>query len=159
MIALITSSRNRTGHSPNSLRMIAPLWATCSATLAAACPRSIQSGLGSLADQVALELGQVAEHFKDRLTATRSRVDGFVKALQPDTHFLQRFGAGDKVLQGSPQPAQPPYDQRVAIAQLLQGAVQARALGPGAACLVLENPLTPERLQCVMLQVEVLFIL
>lgn len=124
-----------------------------SATLAAACTRGIQSGPDPLVDQVALEFGQGAEYVKDQLTAARRGVVGFAEALQPGTRFLQRFGAVDKILQGSPRPVQPPCGQ-VSPSRNRSG-----SLGPGAACLVIENPIAPDRTWCVMLQIQFLFFL
>ena len=56
-----------------------------------------QPGRGALADQVALELAQRAEHVEDEPSARRSGVDAFGQRPETDATRFQRGGQAGPV--------------------------------------------------------------
>ena len=103
------------------------------ATEPAPCPGRRQAGLGALADQVALELGQRAEHVEDALAAGRGCVGALLQRAEPDARTLEPCNRVDEVLERAPEPVEPPDDQRIAGPQVLQRGRQPGAVGAGAA--------------------------
>ena len=105
----------------------------------------LQTRLGPLTDESALELGQGAKDVEDQPPAPGIRVDRFLQALQPHTLVAQHFGAGDEVLERTNQPVEPPDHQRIAGAKMRERVPQARTFG-GTALGIFENSLAPSRL-------------
>ena len=84
-----------------------------STSLAPACRRSRQSRLGSVTDQVALELSQCPEHMKNEASPGRGGIDAFGQRSEPDATRFQCTNDLDQMRQRTPQPIQPPHHQGV----------------------------------------------
>src|SRR3954454_15123132 len=59
-------------------------------------PRRTQPGLGTLADEVALELGERPEHVEDQPAAARGGVERLLQAPEPDLLPLEPLGERDQ---------------------------------------------------------------
>ena len=70
-------------------------------TLSPARGGSAQPGPGALADQVALELAQRAEHVENESSARRGGVDVFGQRPETDATRFQRTDGFDQVCQGT----------------------------------------------------------
>jgi hypothetical protein len=88
------------------------------------------------------------------LTARGRGVDLLVQALEPNVTIAQVGHEGNKVLQCSPKPVQPPDNERIAGAQVLKGFLQAGTLRFGAARHIREDLLTPSLRERISLEVE-----
>ena len=124
------------------------------ATLAPARPRRVQPGLGALAHQVALELGQGAEHVKHQLAAAGTGIDLLLHAHQADAHLVELSAEQDQVVQRPPQPIEPPDRQHITDARHFQRHGEARAGRLRATYPVLVDFLAPGQAQRIPLQVE-----
>ena len=84
-------------------------------------PRAVgvQPGLGSLANQVAFELGQGAEHVEHEFAAAGAGNDLLLPAHQPDAQLVELPAEQNQVVQRPPQPVEPPHRQHVAGARHL----------------------------------------
>ncbi|ALT20312.1 hypothetical protein TP48_22175 (plasmid) [Xanthomonas citri pv. citri] len=125
--------------------------------LAPASGGGTQPGLGALANQIALELAQRAEHVEDEPPARRGGVDGFRQRTKADASRFQRAYRFDQVRHGAPKPVQPPDCQHVAVAQVGQRISQTGAVSLGPGSRVLENALAACFAQRIRLQSGVLF--
>jgi hypothetical protein len=72
--------------------------------------------LGPLADDIPLKLCQSAEDVEDQLPAGGRRVDRLSDRTESDPTSVQSGHGLDEVLQGPPQPIEPPDNDRVAFA-------------------------------------------
>lgn len=68
---------------------------------ATARPGRLEAGVGTLADQRALELGQGAEDVKDQPTAARGRVDRLGERSEADAAAVQVLDGLDELSQRS----------------------------------------------------------
>ena len=126
------------------------------AAFAAACPRRGEPGLGPLADQRALELGQRRKQVEGELAVDRRGVDPLGQGAEFDTAILQRTDQHDQVGHRPAEPVEPPDHQMIPGAPHFEREPQAgpRCLGAAHAILVDARAARPG--QGVALQVEVL---
>jgi len=66
------------------------------------CPSSYQARLGSLPDEVTLELGQRADDVEDELAATRPGVQLLLQAPEVDALLVKLPDGLDEVLERPP---------------------------------------------------------
>src|SRR3954451_24100579 len=85
------------------------------AALASPGSSSCKSGLGALADDVALELGKRAEDVEDELPAAGRGVDLLGGALEPDALAVKLRDRLDEVFEGATEPIQAPHHQGVPV--------------------------------------------
>jgi hypothetical protein len=102
--------------------------------MAAAGPRGGKTGLGALADQVTLELGQRGEDVEHRLAASGGGVNRLLQAAEPGTPVGERGDSVHQVTQRAAEPVKLSDHQGVAGAELVMDAIQ---LGAGGAQAVL----------------------
>ena len=125
-----------------------------SPTHAAASSGGGEACQGAFADQIAFKLRQGTEDVEDELAAGGGGVDLLGEGAKPDATLLEGADGFDQVGEGASQPIQAPHDEHVTWPELLQGLVQTRSLGFGAADRVGKEALTPGLLQGVALQVK-----
>src|SRR3954469_14236937 len=70
-----------------------------------------QARLGALTDEVALELGEGAEHMEDQPAAARGGVERLLQAPEADLLPLEPLGERDQVLERAAEPVAAPDDQ------------------------------------------------
>jgi hypothetical protein len=86
-----------------------------------------KTGLGTLTDDVALELGKGAEDVEDELPAAGRGVDLLGKALEADALAVKPRDRLDQVCEGATEPIQAPHHQGVPVPQVRERIRQARA--------------------------------
>jgi hypothetical protein len=91
---------------------------------AAAGPRGGKTGLGALADQVTLELGQRGEDVEHRLAASGGGVNRLLQAAEPGTPVGERGDSVHQVTQRAAEPVKLSDHQGVAGAELVTDAIQ-----------------------------------
>lgn len=126
------------------------------AATAASLARGFQPGVGALADQVTLELGERAEDVEDQHPAWRGRVDLFGQRPEPDVARGELADFLDQVAHRAAKPVELPNDQRIACAEIGQRLGQARPIGLRTRGVILKDALAAGVAQCIMLQPQLL---
>jgi hypothetical protein len=103
------------------------------AALSTASARCRETSHRAFADEVALELGQRAEHVEDEPAATCRRVDALVQGPEADPAQLKRVHGLDQVSKRTAEPVELPHDDHVALARVGDRRVAADASRGGAA--------------------------
>jgi hypothetical protein len=111
---------------------------------------------GALADQVALELRERAEHVEDEPAAAGRRVDALVQRTKPDVSIAELVHGVHEVDQRAAEPVQPRHHDRVALARIREGLGAAGSIGIRATDDVSEHLATARALEFVALRVELL---
>jgi hypothetical protein len=83
------------------------------AAFPAPCACGCQARVRPFADEVSLKLRERPKDMKHQLAAGCRRIDGFGDALESDQIGLQLSHQLDQVLEGPPQPVEPPDRQQV----------------------------------------------
>jgi hypothetical protein len=83
------------------------------AAFPAACSRGCQPRVRPFADEITFKLRERSKDMKHQLAAGCRRIDGFGDALESDQIGLQLSHQLDQVLEGPPQPVEPPDRQQV----------------------------------------------
>jgi hypothetical protein len=78
---------------------------------------------------------------EDELAAGRRRVDALLQRAEPDAGVFELRDGLDELLERAPEPVEPPDDQRIARAEIVQRGRQPPAVGTGTADRVGEDPL------------------
>src|SRR5206468_4101571 len=95
------------------------------------------------------------EHNHDHLTGVRGRVSpGFGEGLKPCTCCANRFHRLQEISGRTRQTIQPPDDDNVAFAELVQHPLQLRPMTAGSGRLLPEEFLAARFLQSVELEIE-----
>ncbi len=97
------------------------------------CPstgtRGSQSGVGSFLNQSPLELSKCREDVKDEFSGGSRRVDGSIADLtNADVPLSELIDEGDQMPNRSSQTIEPPSEQDIAIAKLLEAGVESWSL-------------------------------
>ena len=100
---------------------------------AAATARRIQARAGALANDLALELGDRAEHGKDQTPAGAGRIDVLREDLEADAAPLQVFDRLEQLPARAREPVRFPYHQPVAAAHGLERGIKCRPIALRAA--------------------------
>ncbi len=129
-----------------------------SSAFASSGPRRFKPCLRPIPDQVALELRQCSEDVKHQPAARCGRVDGFLKALEPDLLLLQFRHKLNQVFERTPETIQPPNNKHVALAQLFTHTVKSGAMFGLSAQNVLKDFSAPCPPQCVSLKIKILLV-
>jgi hypothetical protein len=106
--------------------------------LATARYRRVESGAGSLADEVALELSKRAKNMEDEPSAWRCGVDRFSERAEADTPRFQGVHRLDQMRQRAAEAIKLPYRQNVAVPHEAQRGIQSGSVGFGSGRLVFE---------------------
>ena len=91
-----------------------------------------EAGDGPLDGELALELGQAGDEVDHEAAGGGCCVDGLVKAAEVDASTGEVVDSGHEVGQGASEAVEAPYDEGVALVELVQGVVEAGAGGQGA---------------------------
>lgn len=125
-------------------------------TGAAPLASGLETGVGALADQIALELGQRAEDVEHQHPARSCGIDVFGELAEPDTPRRQLADFFDQMAHRATKTIEFPDHQRVAATQVGERLVRARPIGFCSGCVIVEYPVAPASVQCVELERELL---
>jgi len=102
--------------------------------------RFVQAGARALADHLALEFGEGAEHLHQHAAGGAGRVDRLRKRPEFRADDADPFENGQEVFERAGQTVELPDDERVAGAELVEHLVQLGTLPPSAGRGFLEQP-------------------
>jgi hypothetical protein len=126
------------------------------ATVAATSSRSGKPRHRALADQVALELCERAEHVEDEPAAAGRRVDALVQRTKPDAPIAELVHALHEVDQRAAEPVQLPHHDGVTLAREGEGLGSPGSISIRASRNVSEHLATAGALELIALEVELL---
>ena len=118
--------------------------------------RGDKAGIGALANEVALHLGERRHHMKKEASGRRARIDTVGKAPKLHSLGLQALSERDKLPNRTSEAIQLPDHKAITRAQVRKCLGQARTVVPGTSGLVRKDPFAASSIECIQLQVEVL---
>ncbi len=92
-----------------------------------------KAGVGAFLDEITFELRQRGEHVEDEPSAARGGVDGLLQGPEPNPAIRESVELVDEVSDGATEPVEPPDDEGVSRANLVDELVELGAVleGPG----------------------------
>jgi hypothetical protein len=103
---------------------------------------------------VSLELRQGAEDVEDQFVRRGGRVDLLGQAFEPDSPLVELGDELDQILQRAPEPIQPPDDEDIAFAKIVEGLLQPWLVAARATHGVGDDAVALGGGQSVALQIE-----
>ena len=91
----------------------------------------VEAGDGPLDGELALERGQAGDEVDHEAAGGGRSVDGLVQALQVDASAGEVVDGGHEMREGASETVEAPHHEGVALVELGQGLVEARAGGQG----------------------------
>ena len=95
-------------------------------------PGGFEAGDGPLNGELALELGQAGDEVDHEAAGGGCCVDGLVEAAEVDASTGEVVNGGHEMRERASEAVETPHDEGVALVELGQGLVEARASGQGA---------------------------
>ncbi len=111
-----------------------------------------ETGPGSLAQKLQLDLPQSAQHMKEEPPADAAGVDRLGQRSQRDPSLLKLFGELDQMPKRTPNAIEPPATHGVGLTRDLQQLGEFGTIGPRSAGCLDEDTLAPRCLEGVELQ-------
>src|SRR4051794_876623 len=114
--------------------------------------------MGSLSDEIPLELRQGAEDVKDQLAPARGGVNLLLQRAETDVLLRERSDGLDEMPKGPPQPVQSPDDKGVTGPEVRERLCEPRTVCQGTRGGVGEELSAAGRSERVLLEGEGLFV-